>query len=310
MKILITGANGQLGTELRRCLDAGRTELGPLPEKLLRATVLPTDVDTLDITSRHEVAAFVRHHAPDAIISCAAYTNVDGCETHAEDAFRVNAIGARNLALAAEEIGAKLVHVSTDYVFPGTAAAPVSEMELPAPLSVYGKTKYLGEQYVREFCTHYFIVRTAWLYGYTGKNFVRTILRAAKEKGSVRVVNDQFGNPTSAADLAHHILKLLVTKEYGVYHCTNEGVCSWYDFACEIVRLGGVDASVLPCTTAEYASPTQRPAYSALENRMLACTVGNEMRPWQQALAAFFEHDAENAALAAEAAAAAAAARA
>ena len=190
-----------------------------------------TDVDTLDITNRHEVAAYVRHHAPDAIISCAAFTNVDGCETNREAAFAVNALGARNLAMAAEEIGAKLVHVSTDYVFSGDAAQPVWEYDLPAPRSVYGKTKLLGEQYVQQFCTHYFIVRTAWLYGYAGNNFVKTMLRLARQNGGVTVVDDQLGNPTNAADLAHEILNLLVTKEYGVYHCTGEGVCSWCEFA-------------------------------------------------------------------------------
>ena len=300
MKILITGANGQLGTELRRCLAAGQSELGPLPAKLRHATVLATDVDTLDITNRHEVAAYVRHHAPDAIISCAAYTNVDGCETNPEAAFAVNAIGARNLAMAAEEIGAKLVHVSTDYVFPGDAKSPVWEYETPAPHSVYGKSKLLGETYVQQFCSHYFIVRTAWLYGYAGGNFVKTMLRLAKANGKITVVNDQLGNPTNAADLAHELLQLLVTKEYGVYHCTGEGVCSWYDFTCEIVRLSGIPATVTPCSTEEYIANAQkadakkkvaaRPAYSALENAMLKATVGNEMRGWKEALACFFEH--------------------
>ena len=300
MKILITGANGQLGTELRRCLAAGQSELGPLPAKLRHATVLATDVDTLDITNRHEVAAYVRHHAPDAIISCAAYTNVDGCETNPGAAFAVNAIGARNLAMAAEEIGAKLIHVSTDYVFPGNAGAPVWEYETPAPRSVYGKSKLLGEQYVQQFCSHYFIVRTAWLYGYAGGNFVKTMLRLAKANGKITVVNDQLGNPTNAADLAHELLQLLVTKEYGIYHCTGEGVCSWYDFTCEIVRLSGIPATVTPCSTEEYIANAQRadakkkvaarPAYSALENAMLKATVGNEMRGWKEALACFFEH--------------------
>ena len=294
MKLLITGAKGQLGTELLRILRAGESELGPVPERLLRATVIATDVDTLDITNRHEVAVFARHHQPDAIISCAAYTNVDGCEVNRDDAFAVNVIGARNLALAVEEIGAKLLHVSTDYVFAGNASAPVSECEQPCPVSVYGKTKLLGEEYVRQFCSHSFIVRTAWLYGYAGKNFVKTILRVAEEKGKVQVVNDQLGNPTNAADLAHHILKLIVTKDYGVYHCTNEGVCSWYDFAAEIVRLAGINATVTPCTAAEYAAmypdSARRPAYSALDNSMLRGTVGNEMRPWQEALECFFMH--------------------
>lgn len=293
MKILITGANGQLGTELRRCLAAGRTELGPLPEKLHNATVLATDVDTLDITNRHEVALFVRHHAPDVIISCAAYTNVDGCETHSDDAFKVNALGPRNLAMAAEEIGAKLVHISTDYVFSGDADAPQPEWALPAPRSAYGASKLLGEQYVQQLCSRYFILRTAWLYGTAGKNFVKTIVRVAKQNGTVTVVNDQLGNPTNAADLAHHIFKLIVTKEYGVYHCTGNGVCSWYDFAREFIRLAGVSASVVPCTSAEYAAAhpeaASRPAYSALDNMMLRATVGDEMRNWKDALASFFE---------------------
>ncbi len=294
MKILLTGANGQLGTELRRCLAQGKTELGPLPEKLVRATVISTDVDTLDITNYYEVASFVRHHQPDAIISCAAYTNVDGCETNRAAAFSVNALGARNLAMAAEEIGAKLVHISTDYVFSGNATEPVAEYEMPDPQSIYGKTKRLGEEYVQQFCSRYFILRTAWLYGYAGNNFVKTMLRAGAKFGKLEVVDDQLGNPTNAADLAHHILKLLVTKEYGVYHCTGEGVCSWYDFAAEIMRLSGVQATVAPCTSAQYKEKhpdaASRPAYSALENMMLKATIGNEMRDWKAALACFFEN--------------------
>lgn len=290
MKILITGANGQLGTELLRILRAGTSELGPISERLLRASIIATDIDTLDITNRHEVAVFVRHHAPDVILSCGAYTNVDGCETNVEDAFKVNALGTRNLALAAAETSAKLLHVSTDYVFSGDAAKPVCEFDLPSPQSVYGKTKLLGEEYVKTLCPHYFIVRTAWLYGYAGKNFVKTIMRVAKEKGELKVVNDQMGNPTNATDLAHHILALITTKEYGIYHCTNEGVCSWYDFAAEIVRLAKIDAKVLPCTTEEYNSPAKRPAYSALDNMMLRSTIGNNMRPWQEALDCFFKN--------------------
>lgn len=296
MKIVITGACGQLGTELRRMLAAGKGELGPIPEKLVRATVIGTDVaaapgvEKLDITQRHEVAAFLRRQQPDVVINCAAYTNVNGCETHQKDAFAVNALGARNLALACDEIDASLVQVSTDYVFSGEGSVPLCEYDTPAPVSVYGKTKRLGEEYVQQFCRRYFIVRTAWLYGYVGGNFVKTMVRLAKEKGEVTVVNDQMGNPTHCADLAHHLLKLCVTKQYGVYHCTGEGICSWYDFASEIVRLAGIQATVNPCTTAEYPTPAKRPAWSALENLALQATVGNEMRPWQQALASFFEH--------------------
>lgn len=302
MKILITGAGGQLGTELRRQLTQGNCALGAIPEKLTRATVIATDIgvegmESLDITDRRALITFVCNHQPDAIISCAAFTNVDGCETNRDAAFKVNALGARNLAMAAEQVGAKLLHVSTDYVFSGAANGeiPLDETAQPAPVSAYGATKLLGEEYVRTLCSRYFIVRTAWLYGYVGKNFVYTMLNAGKKFDKLTVVNDQLGNPTNAEDLAYHLLKLCVSKEYGVYHCTGEGVCSWYDFTQEIMRLSGISTQVLPCTSDEYAAAhpaaARRPAWSALENRMLACTVGNEMRPWQEALACFFQHE-------------------
>ncbi len=294
MKILITGASGQLGTEIQRQLKNGGSALGPVPERLKNATVIATDVNELDITDRDATIAFVRRHQPDTIISCAAFTNVDGCETNPEAAFKVNAIGASNLAQAAERINARLIHVSTDYVFQGEGNKPLDESERVDPKSVYGKTKALGEEYVKNFCHRYFIVRTAWLYGYAGKNFVKTIVNASKKFGKLEVVSDQLGNPTNAEDLAHHILQLAVSHDYGVYHCTGEGICSWYEFASEIIRLSGVDATVAPCTSAEYSAKhpaaADRPAWSALENRMLACTVGNQMRDWKVALADFFAH--------------------
>lgn len=294
MKILITGASGQLGTEIQRQLKNGGSALGPVPERLKNATVIATDVDELDITDRDATIAFVRRHQPDTIISCAAFTNVDGCETNPEGAFKVNAIGASNLAQAAERINARLIHVSTDYVFRGEGDKPLDESERVDPKSVYGKTKALGEEYVKNFCHRYFIVRTAWLYGYAGKNFVKTMVNAGKKFGKLEVVSDQLGNPTNAEDLAHHLLQLAVSHDYGVYHCTGEGICSWYEFASEIIRLSGVDATVSPCTSAEYSAKhpaaADRPAWSALENRMLACTVGNHMRDWKVALADFFAH--------------------
>lgn len=294
MKILITGASGQLGTEIQRQLKNGGSALGCVPERLKNATVIATDVAELDITDRDATIAFVRRHQPDTIISCAAFTNVDGCETNPEAAFKVNAIGASNLAQAAERINARLIHVSTDYVFRGEGDKPLDESERVDPKSVYGKTKALGEEYVKNFCHRYFIVRTAWLYGYAGKNFVKTIVNAGKKFGRLEVVSDQLGNPTNAEDLAHHILQLAVSHDYGVYHCTGEGVCSWYEFASEIIRLSGVDATVAPCTSAEYSArhpaAADRPAWSALENRMMACTAGNHMRDWKEALADFFAH--------------------
>lgn len=294
MKILITGGKGQLGTEILRCFERGATELGT-PDLLKgKNEVRAIDVDELDITNMCAVRAFFRDNRYDAVINCAAYTNVDGCEEHRDDAFRVNALAPRNMAMICEETGAKLLHVSTDYVFPGDGSKPYAESDIPAPKSAYGSTKYLGEQYVRDFCKKYFIVRTAWLYGYYGKNFVKTIMNAARKNGSLTVVDDQRGNPTNAADLAHHLIKLLNTEEYGIYHATGSGECSWYDFAAEIVRVAGIEAKVTPCTSEEYAvinpKAANRPKYSSLDHQMLRATVGDEFRPWKDALQYFVDH--------------------
>lgn len=290
MNILITGCNGQLGSELAKNLKDGYTELGPIPDALRDAQVVCVDVTEMDITNYDAVVDLAEELELDVIINCAAYTNVNGCETDSDAAFRVNAIGARNLAMAAERFGAKLIHVSTDYVFAGDGSVPYTEWDLCDPQSVYGKTKYLGEQYVRDFCSRYFIVRTAWLYGYVGNNFVKTMLRLAREKGGAKVVADQRGNPTNAADLAHHILKLAAMEQYGIYHCTGAGERSWYDFASKIVEYAGIPAAITPCTTEEYPTPAKRPAYSSLDNRMLRNTVGDEMRDWQDALKCYLEH--------------------
>ncbi len=294
MNILITGGKGQLGSELARCFERGYTELGT-PDVLKKDNkVVCIDVDELDITDLGAVDSFIGEGRFDAVINCAAYTNVDGCESHKDDAFRVNAIGPRNLAIVCEKYGAKLLHVSTDYVFSGNGTVPQTECDIPSPKSAYGSTKYMGEQYVREFCSRYFIVRTAWLYGYTGKNFVKTIMNAARKYGKLTVVDDQRGNPTNAADLAHHIIKLIDTEEYGVYHGTGNGECSWYDFAAEIVKKAGIDATVAPCTSAQYAADhpdaADRPAYSSLDNMMFRSTVGDEFRQWQDALDCFMKN--------------------
>ncbi len=284
MKILITGAFGQLGNELVSVLKTGKSEIGEIPCEYNGAAVTAVDVDTLDITDNLAVNSFVKNGGFDIIINCAAMTNVDGCETNKEAAYKVNAVGVRNLAIAAEEIGAKFVHVSTDYVFSGTGNTPYCEWDEIAPQSIYGKSKALGEKYALSFCKKTFIVRTAWLYGYVGKNFVKTVRRIMREKGAMTVVNDQRGNPTNANDLAHHILKLAKTSDYGIYHCTGEGECSWYEFALEIAKLSNIKGTVTPCTSEEYKSPTKRPEFSSLENLALKYSVGNEMREWKTAL--------------------------
>lgn len=290
MKILITGSKGQLGNELKDIINKGYSEIGKVSECINNSQVFDFDVDKLDITDLKSVKNVLNTIKPDVVINCAAATNVDGCESDEDFAFKVNALGPRNLAIVCEEMGAKLVQVSTDYVFSGVGEKPLTEYDLTAPYSVYGKTKLLGENYVREFCSKYYIVRTAWLYGYVGHNFVYTIRRLGKEKDSINVVNDQIGNPTHANDLAYHILKLIETDEYGIYHCTGKGECSWYDFAKMIIELSGEECIVNPCTSEEYKTPAKRPEYSSLDNMMLRNTVGDEMRNWQDAIKSFIEN--------------------
>lgn len=284
MKIMITGSCGQLGNELQSILKSGKSEIGVMPEELSGAEIIPADIDELDIADNAAVMAFVKECKPDVIINCAAMTNVDGCESDYETAFKVNAMGVRNLAMAAKENGAKLIHVSTDYVFAGDGTKPYVEWDLVNPQSAYGASKALGEKYALEFCDKTFVVRTSWLYGLIGKNFVKTVRRVIRERGGITVVNDQRGNPTNANDLAHHLLKLALTQEYGIYHCTGEGECTWYDFAVKIAEYSGLGDTVKPCTSEEFPTPTKRPAYSSLRNLALECTVGNEMRDWQSAL--------------------------
>ena len=296
MKIIVTGCKGQLGTEILKQLREGRSEIGPIPEKLLNATVIAVDLPDLDISNYKMVDEFIRRNRPDVIINCAAYTNVDGCEVNHDAAFKANALGPRNLAQAAEKTGARLVHVSTDYVFSGRENGGIAQDEatIPGPISAYGSTKLMGEKYVEQFCHRHFIVRTAWLYSYYGKNFVKTMVNLAKTHDTLNVVNDQLGNPTNAVDLAYHILKLAVSHDYGIYHCTGSGICSWYDFASEIIRLSGLPCTVKPVTSAQYKEmnpkSADRPAWSALENRALRCSVGDDMRDWKDAIQDFFNN--------------------
>ncbi len=286
--IMITGCHGQLGNELQSIIKNGFSEIGKIPEAFEDAAVIPVDIDSLDITNTAEVLNFIDQNRPDIIINCAAMTNVDGCETDYETAFKVNALGVRNLAMAAKRINAKFIHISTDYVFAGNGTRPYIEWDVIAPQSAYGASKALGERYAMDFCDKTFVVRTSWLYGYVGKNFVKTVRRVIRSAGSITVVNDQRGNPTNANDLAHHLLKLAVTEEYGIYHCTGNGECSWYDFAVKIAEYSSMGDVVRPCSTEEYNAkynvPTKRPEYSSLRNLALECTVGDEMRNWQDAL--------------------------
>ena len=288
MKILVTGGKGQLANEIRSIIESGRSEIGILP--LDNCEAIFVDVDELDITNIIRVKEYFRDIKPDVVINCAAFTNVDSCESNVDAAFKVNTLGARNLAIACDDINARLLHVSTDYVFSGVGSTPHKEFEETIPNSVYGTTKLMGENYVKEFCSKYYIVRTAWLYGYNGNNFVYTMMKLTKNNESIKVVNDQKGNPTNANDLAHHILKIIMTEEYGVYHCTGKGECTWYDFAKKIIELSGEECIVNSCTTEEFNSPAKRPEYSSLDNMMLRCTIGDEMRDWETAIECFMKN--------------------
>ena len=296
MKILVTGGKGQLANEIKSILTSGKSEIGGSPVDISKCDATYIDIEELDITKVSDVKKYVSNLKPDVIINCAAFTNVDGCETNKDAAFKVNSLGSRNLAMAAEEIGAKLIHVSTDYVFSGEVRSEsLKEYDEVGPQSAYGTTKRLGEEYVKEFCSKYFIVRTAWLYGYIGNNFVYTMRKLGRSHDAITVVNDQRGNPTNANDLAYHLLKLINTEEYGIYHCTGEGECSWYDFAKRIMELSKLNCNVISVDSEEYAknagkTVAKRPAYSSLDNMILRATVGNEMRNWEDAIETFINN--------------------
>lgn len=276
MKILITGANGQLGRELTKQYSGKNVEL------------ILTDVADLDITNIEKVYEFVNEKSPDVIINCAAHTAVDKCETDVDNAYKINTIGPRNLAQAANQIGAEIVQVSTDYVFDGEIETELIEFDEVNPQTVYGKTKLEGENAVRTLNPKHYIVRTAWLYG-DGNNFVKTMINLSKTNKVLKVVNDQHGTPTSTVDLARVIIKLIEDKNYGLFHCTCKGSCTWYDFAKEIFRLCSIDVEVIPCTTEEFPRPAKRPAYSVLKNYMLELTTGDITRTWQEAVKEYIE---------------------
>lgn len=277
-KILVTGCNGQLGRAVNQ-VYAKETAAGEVE-------LINTDVCDLDITNIDDVMSMVKEKKPHVIINCAAHTNVNKCESDWDNAYRINAIGARNLSIAADRECAKLIHVSTDYVFDGEGDKPYTEFDETVPCGAYGKTKLEGEKFVRQFTNRFFIVRTAWLYG-DGNNFVRTMLKLSETNEEVRVVSDQFGTPTSAMELARMLHFIEPTENYGVFHATCEGSCSWADFATEIFRMAGKDTLVKYITTAEYPTPAKRPAYSVLDNYMLRLTTSYQMADWKEALAEY-----------------------
>ncbi|HIE38199.1 MAG TPA: dTDP-4-dehydrorhamnose reductase [Anaerolineales bacterium] len=280
MKVMVIGANGQLGSDLVKVF--ADHELIPLTHR---------DVDICEPVG---VRAVLRRYQPEIVINTAAYHKVDECEVNADRAFAVNTLGVRNLALACRERDAVLVHFSTDYVFDGRKGSAYVETDLPNPINVYGVSKLAGEFFVKYLLDRYFIVRTSGLFGVAGSsgkggNFVELMLRLAREGRAIRVVDDQVLSPTYTMDLAHQIRALIQTDRYGLYHVTSHGACSWYQFTVKIFGLAGLSPSLSPQTTAESVARATRPAHSELENAALQRLGLDQMRRWEEGLAAYME---------------------
>lgn len=272
MKILVTGVNGQLGHDV-----------------ILRLTDLDiacqgVDIGDFDLTDETAVTAWIRAYEPTAVIHCAAYTAVDRSEDEPELCRAVNVTGTANIARVCRDIGAKMMYISTDYVFGGAGERPFESGDPKDPKGQYGLTKLQGEEQVLQYLKEYFIVRTAWVFGKNGKNFVKTMLRLGQERSELTVVNDQFGSPTYTRDLAVLLCEMIATDRYGVYHATNEGFCSWYDFATAIMTEAGLPAIVRPVTSDQYPTRAVRPKNSRLSKQSLDLTGFQRLPPWRDAL--------------------------
>ena len=277
MKILVTGVKGQLGYDVVNELEKRGIE------------AVGVDIEEMDITDAASVSRVMHQEAPDAVIHCAAYTAVDAAEENEELCRRVNAGGTRNIAQVCKDLDIKMIYISTDYVFGGQGERPWEPEDDRDPQSVYGQTKYEGELAVQELLDKYFIVRIAWVFGVNGKNFIKTMLRLSENHDTITVVNDQFGSPTYTYDLARLLVDMVLTEKYGVYHATNEGICSWYDFACAIFEEAGIPTTVKPVSTAEYGAKASRPANSRMSKEKLTENGFERLPAWQDALKRYLD---------------------
>lgn len=275
MKVLVTGAAGQLGHDVAEQLKA------------CRIMHLAVDRDDFDLTNRESTVDFVQAFKPDTVIHCAAYTAVDKAEEDIENCHMINVYGTQNLIDACKNLDVKFVYISTDYVFDGEKEEPYEVDDLPNPQTVYGQTKLEGENRVRRNIAKHFIIRTAWVFGSNGNNFVKTMLRLGAERDTLSVVCDQFGSPTYTKDLATLIADIIQTERYGTYHATNEGFCSWADFAKEIMQLSGLNARVSPIASSEYPAKAKRPKNSRLSKQKLLDSGFNSLPDWKNALKRF-----------------------
>ncbi len=278
MKVLVTGAKGQLGTDLMNELEKRGIES------------IGVDVQEMDITDREACMRVISESKADAVIHCAAYTAVDAAEDNVDLCRKINGEGTRNVALACQATGAKMMYISTDYVFDGQGTRPWEPDDNRSPLNVYGQTKYEGELAVEELVEKFFTVRIAWVFGVAGKNFIKTMLRLGKERGAVSVVDDQVGSPTYTYDLARLLVDMIQTDYYGCYHATNEGLCSWYEFACEIFRQAGMDeVKVTPVSSDQFPVKAVRPANSRMSKAKLEENGFEPLPTWQDALGRFLK---------------------
>ncbi|MEY8739714.1 dTDP-4-dehydrorhamnose reductase [Bacillales bacterium AN1005] len=282
-RVMVTGAAGQLGQDVVRTFQREGHH------------VLACDRDQMDITDQQQCTQTIISFKPHMIIHCAAYTAVDQAETDVGTAYAVNATGTRNIAVAAEKVKAKLLYISTDYVFDGTSRVPYREYDATNPQSVYGRSKLAGEQLVQSLCSQWFIVRTSWVFGVHGHNFVKTMLELLQNRPELQVVQDQIGSPTYTVDLANLVSVLALSEKYGIYHVSNTGTCTWYEFAKAIAEEAGkhgdfhLKATLIPCSTEKFPRPAPRPSYSVMDHLALRTNRLPLLRPWREALVAFLQ---------------------
>ncbi|WP_339832946.1 dTDP-4-dehydrorhamnose reductase [Paenibacillus sp. FSL R7-0272] len=281
MKVLVTGASGQLGRDVVLLLEKEGHD------------ILACDREQMDITNQAQCNEVISSYHPEVIIHCAAYTAVDAAETDTDGAYKVNAVGTRNVAVAAEKVGAKLIYISTDYVFDGQSTTPYQEYDNTNPQSVYGKSKRAGEWLVQSLCSKWFVVRTSWVYGLHGNNFVKTMLKLGQEKPKLQVVHDQKGSPTYTVDLALFLIELMGTEMYGIYHASNCGDCTWYEFTQAIFKEAqtvvgvSIQAELEPCTTEQFPRPAPRPVNSVMDHLSIRTNGLTDLRPWREGLRDF-----------------------